>query len=1079
MTLLTSALKIRPWTHLRNSVRLRDVFIFIALPVLVGFYLIAASISDYSKIHQFDDPWSIPAKLNTFFVGRISAALDLPKMLALQRRLDPEKNDTGIVRLSFPPGLWNSWQSDPLALIDQWNDATLVRGNSWSPVKLRKRGDNSVHWTSEKKSFTLRTPSSSLFKGYRRLVFSAKSVLDQYIVNRLTGEFDLLTPFTTVAPVFVNEKFYGIFRVSELIDESFLRRQSRMPGNIFRGDTAERGEYFKGLPRGLAVNPYIWDRVAKDHRPDAYAESILQAFLRDVNASTFDDHLRLMSWVDVDEVARMVALMLIVGDPFHLSNVHNNFWYEDPSSGLLHPIPWDLRLVGLEKLQVSQNRLSRILAELLRNPFVLDRALHVAQEKVANDRLIKTAEQIVRSVYERYKEHFEYDRLREPFTPVVGDPDQALSELSSNIRLLKAWFQDSLVAFHAKDQGANGIILDFEARGYAGSDLHAIVVEGDVKTAQTVQLMADRNRNGILDPSDPEVAAKWTVSQSGGRLVLAKPPALLPGVETDKQGFKSGPIHYRFFLHMPGSIGKSPHVARISAELRNRLTGEPSKTMEWRAGDSISAPAAWHPWQYPSSSPVVRRLSGNVRLRETLVIQKGDTLIIDAGTTVQMDPDVSILSYGRVVARGTSDRPITFRPSLDKKPWGTFALQGEGASGSEFEHVRFGDGGGAFLGQVEYKGMVTVHWAKQVSFRNCEFSDNVRSDDALNAVHSYLTIEHCTFRRANSDAVDFDYSSGKIANNRFEASGNDAIDLMGSAPQIINNHINGSGDKGISIGEGSHPFVFNNFIARSNRGIEVKDGSEPFLVHNTITQNTIGLLQSAKNWRYGTGGWAKLVNSVIVGNGIDIKSDKDSRLSAVASGAHAGTGLQTLVRSGAGPSGSADVAWVFAHYGILPRSNSAGQISDWTALEPVAPKVMANFKDDLEGIADGWVAAGGVSRLEKRDQDLQVTFSKIRGHIIRKVDWNLTDPNYAYLAVFELAGRDIRSAGISVISADGEVARPFEVNGALASYAFISLQLKPARYKTIKIAADPGPSNGRVHLHTYHLYAIPRGDALG
>jgi parallel beta-helix repeat protein len=414
---------------------------------------------------------------------------------------------------------------------------------------------------------------------------------------------------------------------------------------------------------------------------------------------------------------------------------------------------------------------------------------------------------------------------------------------------------------------------------------------------------------------------------------------------------------------------------------------------------------------------------------------------------------------------------------VDKKPWGSVALQGEGANGSEFDYVRFTAGGGAFLGRVEYKGMVTVHWAKQVSFRNCELSDNVRSDDALNAVHSNLTIEHCTFRRANSDALDFDYSSGKITNNRFEASGNDGIDLMGSAPQIIGNHITGSGDKGISIGEGSSPFVFNNHIARSNRGIEVKDRSEPFLVHNTITQNSIGLLQSAKNWRYGSGGWGKLVKTLITDNETDIKSDNESRLTTLDE--KAAPSDKTPVGSSSRFAESADSAWVFAHFGIRPGGNSAGQVRSWTAVKPTAPRVLATFKDDFEEIADGWIKHANVSRLEKRNQDLQASISSSQGYISRKIDWDLTKPGYTYLAVLELAGRDLSSANISLHSKTGqEVSHAFETPEDPDSYRFLTLELKPAHYTGVKIGASSKSGSGRIRLHSYRLYAIPTGEPL-
>ena len=1065
------------WRRWGWSLRLKDVIIFTSLPLFLGVYMVAASIVDYSSAHQFDDWSSRELKLDMYFVERLSALLKLPKMFSLQRRLDPEKDDSGIIRLDLSSDAWTAWQSDPLAGMGQWTNATLLRGNTFDSVDLRKRGDNSIHWITEKKSFTLRTRTSSLLKGYRRLGFSGKTVLQSHIVARLASEFDLLAPFSAVTPVFVKNKFYGVFRATELVEESFLRRQNRMPGNIFRGDNAQRGEVFKGLPRGLAVNPYIWERVAEDHHPASHADATLQAFLLDANGTTFDDHLRLMRWVDSDEIARLLAFMLVAGDPMHFSSIHNNYWYHDPASGLLHPIPWDTRLLVLEVLQTRHYRVSQLFAALLRNPVILDRALHVLQEKFSEDQLLRTAERMVDDVYARYREHFEYDRLREPLIPYPGDPEHVKYGLRSNVRFLKEWLKDSVMAFHAALHERNGMMLDLEARGYTGSDLRAILVAGDVKGAQAVRLIADRNRNGILDPQDQEIRGQWRSDQGGGQFVLTNAAALLPGIDTDKPGIKPAPIHYRFFLTFSGFDGARLSSLSIRPDLSNRLTGEPPRITEWGTGESVSATPSWHPWQYPSPSPVIHRLSGNTHLHETLIIQKGDTLIIDPGTTIRMDPDVSIWSHGRVVSRGTADRPITFLPSADKKPWGSFALQGEGASGSEFDHVRFSGGGGAFLGRVEYKGMVTVHWAKQVTFRNCELSENVRSDDALNAVHSELTIEHCTFRRANSDAVDFDYSSGRIANNRFETSGNDAIDLMGSAPQIIGNHITGSGDKGISIGEGSSPFVFNNYIGHSNRGMEIKDGSEPFLVHNTITGNTIGILQSAKNWRYGSGGWAKLVNTLIVKNGTDIKSDRDSRWSTIASSVSTDTG-GTAVIAGAGSSGSTDAAWVFAHYGIRPRSNASGQIAEWTTVKPTTPKVLGTFKDDFEEVADGWIAHGGVARLEKRDQDLHVAFSTRTGHVSRNLDWDLSDSRYTYVAVFELSGRELKSANISVLSAESETRRAFEPPADPDSYSFVSMELEPARYTAIRIAATPAAASARIRLHAYRLYAIPKQEPV-
>jgi hypothetical protein len=140
---------------------------------------------------------------------------------------------------------------------------------------------------------------------------------------------------------------------------------------------------------------------------------------------------------------------------------------------------------------------------------------------------------------------------------------------------------------------------------------------------------------------------------------------------------------------------------------------------------------------------------------------------------------------------------------------------------------------------------------------------------------------------------------------------------------------------------------------------------------------------------------------------------------------------------------------------------------------------LATFKDDFEEITDGWVKHASVSRLEKRAQDLQATISGSQGYLSRKIDWDLTKPGYIYVAVFELAGRDLNSANISLHSTTGQaVSRAFEAPEDPDSYRFITLELDPARYTAVKIGASSKTGSGRIRLHSYRLYAIPKGEPL-
>jgi hypothetical protein len=282
-------------------------------------YAVVVALVDYRTALQFDDWWSQEQRLERFLTGRLRTAALLPKAVSLRNRMDPEADDAHVMRLRVSRDEWEGEVADPFVSDPVWIDATLIRNGSLSDVRVRRRGDTSVHWTTPKVSFTLRTPKEAHVRGFRDLALSGKEVLSSHIANTMPVEFDIPTPFSAVVPVFLNEQYYGLFRAVEPVDESFLRRVGRMPGNVFRADLAERGEYFKNVPRNVFINPYIWDRTAVNDVPGTQPFTTLRSFLEAVNGSTFDEHVRLLSFVDRDEVARLLAAMLVVGDPYHMS----------------------------------------------------------------------------------------------------------------------------------------------------------------------------------------------------------------------------------------------------------------------------------------------------------------------------------------------------------------------------------------------------------------------------------------------------------------------------------------------------------------------------------------------------------------------------------------------------------------------------------------------------------------------------------------------------------------------------------------------------------------------------------------
>ena len=1014
----------------RRPLGLLEVVILTSPLVIALAVAASAALFDYLRARQFDDWWSRTVTLEDAFAGRMYAAVRAPAAMTVRQRLDATADDAIAIRIQVPSEEWDAQVANPFLDDAPWVGGSVLRAGGSQDADVRKRGDTSVHWTTPKTSFTLRTSRGERVRGFRELALTGKEVLASHTANSVPAEFGILAPYTALVPVYLNERFQGLYRAVEPIDESFLRRMRRMPGNIFRADAAERGEYYKGLPRNVFTNPYVWERVASSPETDEEAFAALVGFLDAANAPGIEGHLELLERIDPSEIARLLAAMLVVGDPYHMSGVHNQFWFEDPTTGILHPIPWDLRLLDLEA--PATNPLNDLFGQAIRDPRIVDEALrsvHVAAE----GGLLARMEDRLAGNAALFDAHLEYERLRRELISPPGEPARIRATLASNLETLARWAGEATVGFRAT--AADGVwILDFETRGFAGVDLAGLRVRGGDIAA--LRLVEDRDRDGVLSPGDRTVP---TTAGAGVRLVASAPVALLPTWTHDGRSFAAGRGHYRLFL---AGLPSAPGSLEITAMLRNRVTGEAVEPAPIAAGEPLGGAEGFHPWAIPVPPGRTLRLAGDVALDETLRVTAADTLVIAPGTTLRLAPEVSVLARGPVHAVGTAEAPISFVAS-GELPWGALALQGPATAGSRLSFVRFRDGGGAQDGRISYKGMVTLHHTRDVRFSDVVFEDNRRSDDALNAVHAEVEIRRCVFRRANGDAIDFDYSTGLIEGCTIEESRNDAIDLMTSSPVIRSNSLLRNGDKGISVGEASTPVIVANVIADGTRGIEIKDRSRPVILHDVIRGNEIGILSNVKNWRYAGGGRGALLLSRVAGNGQDLVFDAESWLTVRSSQ----IGGEPVEAEAPG----AEPRWIRAAHGLdpatPPRPGPPGSEARW--IDPLQPVWEDDFGDGEVAFyeaAGGWRTEGSL-RLRRRDGVLSAWIERGEAAWETDVSWDLDAPGEL---VLELTGRDLARLTLVAEGEGGRSEHELRVSSAPHDVDLVTLAIPAGRYRTLR-----------------------------
>ena len=177
--------------------RLRAALL-VSLPFLViALITYGSAFSSALRARQWDDWWSGRKGVREFAGYQVRGCSVPCAPSQLENRLDPRSGDPAILRLDVRRHVWDAIPDDPQAWFGVDIPARLVHQGRLRPVELRVRGDTSVHWTTEKVSFTLKTPRRDLFRGLRRMAFTGKEVLNQFVAARLAAKLDLLRPRRT------------------------------------------------------------------------------------------------------------------------------------------------------------------------------------------------------------------------------------------------------------------------------------------------------------------------------------------------------------------------------------------------------------------------------------------------------------------------------------------------------------------------------------------------------------------------------------------------------------------------------------------------------------------------------------------------------------------------------------------------------------------------------------------------------------------------------------------------------------------------------------------------------------------
>jgi hypothetical protein len=242
-------------------------------------------------------------------------------------------------------------------------------------------------------------------------------------------------------------------------------------------------------------------------------------------------------------------------------------------------------------------------------------------------------------------------------------------------------------------------------------------------------------------------------------------------------------------------------------------------------------------------------LSKEYVINQKVYIPEGYTVSAEPGCIIDLRNSSKIVSYSPLYLYGKSDNLINI-VSSDSTGQGIVVLGCDRVS--ELKFVEFKN-----LSNVSDNGYnlpsAITFYESPVNIINCNFVENIRGDDYLNAVRTEFNIINCNFERTNADAFDSDFCEGRIEGTNFLTTGNDAIDVSGTRIYINDVKIKQAADKGLSSGEKSEMIVNNAKISESEIAVCSKDQSI-LKISNVMLENVqIGFTAFQKKPEFGPG----------------------------------------------------------------------------------------------------------------------------------------------------------------------------------------------------------------------------------
>ena len=190
--------------------------------------------------------------------------------------------------------------------------------------------------------------SAQTFWGVKKLQFHSMNLDPSQMHDRLGywlfRKMGVPAPRASHARLLINGNYSGLYSFVEQIDGRFADRQfDDGDGNLYK-------EVWPLTPKGFAREEFEFIEALKTNEEEARVSHILK-FSNELAVAEKNELPQIVSrWMDIDEIIRWAVVDRVIRNDdgplhwycFESCTNHNFYWYEEPATGRLRIIPWDL-----------------------------------------------------------------------------------------------------------------------------------------------------------------------------------------------------------------------------------------------------------------------------------------------------------------------------------------------------------------------------------------------------------------------------------------------------------------------------------------------------------------------------------------------------------------------------------------------------------------------------------------------------------------------------------------------------------------------------------------------------------------